>query len=339
MIDAYVNEVGLRLPGKQRADIEREIRSMIEDTLDDESRTQERPIDEAMVVQVLKRLGSPQKLAASYTPPQVLIGPELFPAYILVVKIVVSVLAILTIIGLALSVGLAGTVQSQMINTLAQATGGLFSGIFQAFGIITFVFAVIQRVAPKAKLAQNEAEFDPTKLRLKPDSEKINQPGLIGEIVFTAIAIALFSFFPQVIGVGSFRDGQWVIVPIFSQAFYAYVPYLVALWAAQGTLAVVLVANGRRTLATRWIKVGLNVLGILLVGIILRGPSIIALPPDIVTLLGWGKATPDFVANFGALVDGSIRLALFVALIVQSIETISEFVKLVLRTRPVAVSE
>ena len=71
MINAYVNEVGQRLPARQRADIEREIRSMIGDTLDDESQTQNRPIDDEMVAQVLKRLGSPQKLAASYVPPRV----------------------------------------------------------------------------------------------------------------------------------------------------------------------------------------------------------------------------------------------------------------------------
>ncbi len=45
ILDAYVAEVGRRLPEKQRADIEREIRSMIEDTLEDESRTQGRPAD------------------------------------------------------------------------------------------------------------------------------------------------------------------------------------------------------------------------------------------------------------------------------------------------------
>ena len=338
MIDAYVNEVGQRLPGKQRIDIEREIRSMIGDTLDDESRNQGRPIDDEMVVQVLKRLGSPSKLAASYAAPQYLIGPELFPAYLLVVKIVLSALAILTIIGLALSVGLAGAVQSTTLNTLAQATGGLFTSIFEAFGIITLVFAVIQRMAPKGKLIDTEDEFDPRKLKLRPDSEKIKEPSLIAEIVFTAIAIALFSFFPQVIGIGSFRDGQWVIVPVLSQAFYGYIPYLMAFWAANGVLAAVLLAKGQWTLPTRWIKVGLNIVAIVLVGIILRGPSLISLPPDIVSILGWGTADPNFVASMGAFIDVAIRLGLFMALIVQSIETIAMFVKLVLRTRPVVVS-
>jgi len=338
MIDAYVNEVGQRLPARQRADIEREMRSMIEDTLDDESRTQNRPVDEALAAQVLKRLGSPQKMAASYTPPQYLIGPELFPAYLLVIKIVLSVLVVMGIIGLALSVGLAGTVQSQVLEPLARASGGILSSVFQAFGIITFVFAVMQRVAPKNKLILDEEEFDPRKLKLKPDAEKINQPGIVAELVFTLIGITFFAFFPQVIGVASYRDNQWVIVPVLSQAFFSYLPYLVGLWAARGVLKMFLLTSGRWTLPTRWVDVGLNIIGIGLVGIILQGPSLIALPPDIVTTLGWGKADPGFVANMGNVVDASIRLALVFALAIECIETISTVVRLVLHPRPVPVS-
>jgi hypothetical protein len=339
MIDAYVSEIGQRLPARQRVDIEREIRSMIGDTLDDESQAQNRPIDDDMVAQVLKRLGSPQKVAASYIPPQYLIGPELFPAYLTVVKIVLSVLVVLAIVGLALLVGLAGTVQSQVLEPLARASGGIFSGIIQAFGIITIVFAVLQRVAPKNQLVQEEAEFDPRKLKLKPDTEKISPPGLVVEIVFTFIGIILFSVFPQVIGVGSYNSGQWVIVPVLSQAFFGYLPYLVALWVAQAALKSAVLAGGRWTEPTRWINVGLNILSIVLVSIILQGPSLVTLPPDIVTTLGWGKADPLIVANLGNIFDASIRLALLVALIVESIETISTFVKLVLRARSVPVAD
>ena len=39
MIDQYVIEVGENLPEKLRADLEKEIRSLIEDTLEERSRT------------------------------------------------------------------------------------------------------------------------------------------------------------------------------------------------------------------------------------------------------------------------------------------------------------
>ena len=56
IIDAYVSAVGRHLPEKQRADIEREIHSMIEDTLEDESTRLGRPGDEELLSEVLKRL-------------------------------------------------------------------------------------------------------------------------------------------------------------------------------------------------------------------------------------------------------------------------------------------
>ena len=39
MIDQYIFEVGENLPEKLRADLEKEIRSLIEDTLEERSRT------------------------------------------------------------------------------------------------------------------------------------------------------------------------------------------------------------------------------------------------------------------------------------------------------------
>jgi hypothetical protein len=99
LVDLYVAEVGARLPEKSRADIEKELRSMIEDMLEDESRKQDRSVDEAMVVDVLKRLGPPQKMAASYQPPRYLVGPELYPHFINTLRIVLSVVAVLAVLG------------------------------------------------------------------------------------------------------------------------------------------------------------------------------------------------------------------------------------------------
>ncbi len=169
----------------------------------------------------------------------------------------------------------------------------------------------------------------PHKLKLKPDKEKINPRGLIVEMVFTVIAITIFGLFPRVIGIGSIHNGQWVIVPVLSPAFYTYIPYIVALLVARGVLQVVLLTGGRWTAPTRWINVGLTIFRIVLLIFILRGPALVALPPDIVTTLGWGKADPNFVANMGYWIDYAVRLGLSVGLIVASIETISTIVKLI----------
>ena len=78
LIDKYIAEVGKHLPRKNRADIEAEIRSTLEDILDERTMT-DGPADEATVMTLLKEYGSPREVAATYKPQQYLIGPRLFP--------------------------------------------------------------------------------------------------------------------------------------------------------------------------------------------------------------------------------------------------------------------
>jgi len=76
LIDRYIAEVGRHLPEKDRSDIEAEIRSLIEDMLEERGRTV-KTADEKVRAETLEQLGDPQLLAAKYSPPKrYLIGPE-----------------------------------------------------------------------------------------------------------------------------------------------------------------------------------------------------------------------------------------------------------------------
>ena len=70
LIDKYIVEVGKHLPRKNRADIEAEIRSTLEDMLD-ERKQGDGPADEATVMQVLKEYGAPREVAAKYKTHQI----------------------------------------------------------------------------------------------------------------------------------------------------------------------------------------------------------------------------------------------------------------------------
>ena len=122
LIDRYVREIGRRLPQISRADIEKEIRSALEDMLDDRSKKESRAIDEEMTVAVVKEYGNPEKVAASYLPERYLIGPQLFPIFWLVTQIVFAVLTALTVV--ALGFALFG---GEPASTPAEFWGGGFS--------------------------------------------------------------------------------------------------------------------------------------------------------------------------------------------------------------------
>ena len=62
LIDRYIAEVGKHLPRKNRADIEAEIRSTLEDMLE-ERKQAHGAVDDAMVIDLLREYGAPRKVA------------------------------------------------------------------------------------------------------------------------------------------------------------------------------------------------------------------------------------------------------------------------------------
>ena len=99
LIDRYLAAVSDILPAKQRKDTVTEIRSLIQDALDDRSKTEGRAPDDEMMADVLKQFGPPEKIVAPYLPEKYLIGPRLFPTFILVLRIVLPIIAVLSLVG------------------------------------------------------------------------------------------------------------------------------------------------------------------------------------------------------------------------------------------------
>ena len=137
LLDKYVAEVGKYLPRKNRADIEAEIRSTLEDML--EERTQGKsPAEETTVMDLLKEYGSPREVAATYQTHQhqYLIGPRLFPIFERVVRIVLAIVIGASLIGLGVGLAETGFAGPEFVPTLGEWAGGLFSGLIAAFGNI-----------------------------------------------------------------------------------------------------------------------------------------------------------------------------------------------------------
>lgn len=143
LIDRYIAEVGRHLPEKDRADIEAEIRSMIEDMLEERGH-QAASADEKAIAETLEGLGDPKLLAYKYAPPKrYLIGPEWYEGYIKVLQRVLFTalpiyFAVTIILGLTqnpLSVG----------NAVGKAVDGAFSVGMQILFWVTLVFVFLER--------------------------------------------------------------------------------------------------------------------------------------------------------------------------------------------------
>jgi len=282
LLDRYISEIGEHLPRKSRADIETEIRSTIEDMLEETSAASGCPVDDEMTMDLLKDYGAPEKVAATYLPDKYLIGPKLYPSFILVLKIVAAVMTGVAILGFSVRFGMSEMGLQSFGSQLAQSALEYIVGLITAFGNIVLVFAILELVVPTSKYKNDlrEEAWDPVQLTKEADPDAVSTRGAIGTIVFTLLALLVVNIYPQVLGVWFLKDGQWVNIPIFSQAFFQMVPWLNVVWIMGIGLQVVLLRQRNWTALTRWFEIGLKILGIAIFYLLLRGPSILNISTD-----------------------------------------------------------
>lgn len=280
LLDKYVAEIGKGLPRKNRTDIETEIRSTLQDMLDERSARTSKPVDDAMINELLKEYGAPGKVAASYRPTQYLIGPRLFPTFELVTRIVLTVLVAVSLIGLGVSFANKSS-GPDFIQALGKFAAQLFGGIISAFGNIVLVFAILQRVLPASEFGTDqEEEWDPAELAREPDPAIVKPAEPIFTIIFTVIGLLILNLYPNLVGVGFVAEGKWTFVPALSDAFFRYLPWINLLGLFQIGLNVILLRAGQWRTFSRVADIAIEVGSMILAGFMLAGPTLVDLPAE-----------------------------------------------------------
>ena len=146
LINRYIAEVGRHLPEKDRSDIEAEIRSMIEDTLDErrEHGQDVKLTDDHVVTATLEELGDPTLLAYKYAPPKrYLIGPEWYEGYIKILqRILFTAVPIVAVVMFVLAIS---QDPLDFVNAFGEAVGSAFNVGVQILFWVTLVFFFLER--------------------------------------------------------------------------------------------------------------------------------------------------------------------------------------------------
>ncbi len=336
LIDRYINAVGSHLPRRNRVDIEAEIRSTLEDMLEDRSQAAGRPVDDAMVMETLKAYGAPEKVAATYHGERYLIGPRLYPLFTLVLKIVLAVLTVLALVGLGIGIGAGSHSLLEALKTAGQALANYVWGAIVAFGNIVLVFAILERFLPASALKDaggKEGEWDPAELMKEPDPDEVEFGNPVVTILFTFAAILIFNFVPQIIAItpslNNLGTGPVDFYPILSAAFFQYyLPWLNLLWVAEILLNLVVLRLGRLTATIRWLWVAVKVLGLGIVIRIALGPSLLGLTPGALASL---HMDPTGAATLINLLSQLLRLGLLAAAVVVGVGILRDLYRLVIK--------
>ena len=194
LVDRYLQAVRFWLPKSHRqedliAELGEDLRSQIE-----EKETElGHPLEESEMSAILRRCGSPMMVAGRLGPQRHLIGPALFPIYEFVLKMVllwILVPVFIFIVG-PVNVANAGSWGIGIAVTLAN----LWSGLFIAAGIVTLVFAIVERTSAQVGA---ECRWDPLKLPpVRKDERKFSLLKAVCELGFNIFGLVWLLLVPH----------------------------------------------------------------------------------------------------------------------------------------------
>jgi hypothetical protein len=185
LLDRYLQAVRFWLPKAHQQDIIAELSEDLRSQIEDKETELGRPLNDDEVESILKRCGTPMLVASRYRPQTQLIGPALFPIYTFVMKLVLlwsMVPVFIVIVGPAMILS-----SNDRVSALFQVLSTLWTAWFISAGIITLLFAVLERTQAKLHI------FEKWDLRSLPAVKKQDQTPSrthsIFEIVFSMIGL------------------------------------------------------------------------------------------------------------------------------------------------------
>lgn len=189
LVERYVYKVGSYLPESERDEVQNELRSLIQDQLDDRFKGAPTQDD---VVELLKEFGDPREMAASYGREQYLVGPDLYPTMMAVLQrglLWVPIIVVLVRIIVAFATGEPGSVFGLFLSTLFTVLQAMF--VFS--GIVVIIFALMQYGG--VDLEEHRSAFDPLELPRINDPAAIDKGEVVAGIAFSTFwAFILFYF-------------------------------------------------------------------------------------------------------------------------------------------------
>jgi len=211
MINRYIYAVTKHMNPMTKKDIENELHTLIYDML--EAKAHGSTPSKEDVNAVLNELGNPSLLAEKYRDTSgYLISPELFPAYLFVLKIVIGA----TLFGMCIAtvLELVTSYQHLWYSYIGTFISNMISSAGMAFAFVTILFALFERKGMNLKDLVpdwNAAELPP--VPIKEANIPIGEP--IAGIIFTILGIVLFTFSPQLLGAYYYNHGL-VNIPVFN---------------------------------------------------------------------------------------------------------------------------
>lgn len=211
--DRYVYAVTRRLPQRQREDIDKELRTLIDDMLEQYKGNESQEIK---LQKVLLDLGDPEVLADNYRDTKhYLIGPQNYDNYVRILKIVFG--AVFLGISIATVVGNISSARQADIGIFTGYLATLFSALLQAFAWVTAGFAIAERRGIVMDKLDEKDSWNISQLPEVPPKKAVIHPSEpIASILFTTLFMSILYFSPQIFAAYVPNpSGGTIVIPVF----------------------------------------------------------------------------------------------------------------------------
>lgn len=229
VIDRYIYAVTRYLPENIRGDVSKELQIKIKEMLPEVPTTDD-------VREVLEQLGNPRELANEYQPQKrYLIGPSLYDQYLSVLKLVLSVVAVVLVSVTVLTWGFNPSSEESVIQLLGKIITVTFEGLMQSAVWVTVIFVGLER--------SNVVPFGQKKWSIKDlpnipaeNNRKISRVEVIISMMMTVVLLSIFYFQPQIIAI--YLDGG-TRFPLFElERLSTYLPIIMLFGIVQIALCI-----------------------------------------------------------------------------------------------------
>ena len=190
LIERYLQAVKFWLPKKQQDDIIAELSQDLTAQIEEREARLARPLNEVEIESLLRKRGAPVMVANGYLPQRQLIGPLLFPVYLFVLKVVAFCIFIAALVGWAATIigyALRNVVHANWIPPFTGIAGHLWTSLFTGMGVVTLVFAVLERTQLKTEILE---KWNPRNLPPLRPPYTIPRSSTVLEIFFNLCVLA-----------------------------------------------------------------------------------------------------------------------------------------------------
>ena len=268
-IDRYIYAVLKRLPQDNRSEVEKELRSNIDDMLPEN-------YDDAQVEGVLQQLGNPKDLAEEYRKSKrYLIPPYLYDEYMHILKLCTTIY-----VGFILTLQLISffgdfhsyvSTLDMFIDLSIHMTYEVISGMAASFFGVTVAFVCIDRLS-KNNENREKKSWSIKELTAIPNTKSISASEVVFEMSFITIFTYIFCFRPEIMGL--YGENRTVLEPLFSSVLRLYIPAFIFLFFITIMLSIIKLKCASWNIKLAWMNCFADILGMIIFLAFLLNPNI-----------------------------------------------------------------